>query len=184
LNDSFSSDELVAGVSLANGKQWAANYQGLSTMLMQASNFGSTDLYLNLLFETEDAKTGAVLNAAITKSGVLLKAGEGWQKVFISLNPSNLTAWDGIGTVAGALKKTTSLQIIVSSGPSVPLPKHSEGTKEVMPKASEERLVSLSTLNVGFDNIQAAPEPSTVSLMAISGAFFLLFRKSIFPHRG
>lgn len=148
-------------------------------MFVSVSNFGLADVYLNLLFETEEAKTGAVLNAAITKNAVLLKAGAGWQKVFISLGASNLTAWDSLGTVAGALKKTTSLQIIVSSGPTVPLPKHPKDTNEVTPKASEERLIPLSYLNVGFDDIQAAPEPSTVSLMAITGVFLLLFRKPI-----
>jgi hypothetical protein len=183
LNDMFSSGDLAAGVSLANNKQWATGYQGVPGMLMEVSNFGPTDLYLNLLFETQDAKTGTVLNAAITKTGILLKAGEGWEKVFISLNPSNLTSWDSIGTVAGALKKTTSLQLVVSSGPTLPLPKHTDNTNEVTPRAQEEQLAPLSTLNVGFDDIQAIPEPSTVSLMALAGAFLLVFRKSLLPHR-
>lgn len=124
-----------------NASQWARNYldDGIIGISMQVRNFGSTDVFLRLLFE--NPIPGPPTDIAVT-AGFAVPGMSGWMPLFFSIRPGDLTAI--AGDVNTALATTTILRLYHSTDPVFP----------ATPFAAQ----------IGVDDITATtiPEPATV----------------------
>lgn len=137
-----------------NADQWAGDYrsQGINGIAMDLRNLGDVDLTVRLYFE--DPIPGPPQNEAITQ-GVLLPAGGDWTHVLFPISPSQLTVLQGDADTL--LSDTTILRIFHGEAPDFP----------------GEAVAG----QLGVDNIQAVPEPSTVALL-LAGLGFVMARAS------
>jgi hypothetical protein len=116
---------------------------------MDLNNFGTTDLFLRIVFE--DPMGGPPTNVAFSTVPVFLPAGSGWTSVAFLIGADNLTA--GLGSINAALTGATAIRLYHSPNPGFPNP--------VVP-------IPTVVAELGVDNIQAAavPEPTTMLLLA------------------
>ena len=138
-------------LSVLNESQWTGNYiaAGVNLITMDLNNFGTTDLFLRLVFE--DPMMGPPTNVAFSTVPVFLAAGSGWTSVTFLIGADNLTP--GLGSVNAALTGATAIRLYHSPNPNFPNP-----------------INPIPSINaqLGVDNIQASaiPEPTTVVLLA------------------
>lgn len=121
-----------------NGLQWAGDYSaaGVTGLVLDAANLGSTDLSLRLRL------AGANALSAVSTDAVSLAAGSGWQRLSFSLDPLALTGTD----VAAVLGGVIELRLFHSSGAVFPGPD--------------------IAASLALDNITAVPEPAAAGLLA------------------
>jgi hypothetical protein len=138
-------------LSVLNESQWTGNYiaAGVNLITMDLNNFGTTDLFLRIVFE--DPMGGPPTNVAFSTVPVFLPAGSGWTSVAFLIGADNLTA--GLGSINAALTGATAIRLYHSPNPGFPNP--------VVP-------IPTVVAELGVDNIQAAavPEPTTMLLLA------------------
>jgi hypothetical protein len=138
-----------------NFAEWAGDYiaAGVDVLEMDVRNFGTTDLFLRLLFV--DFGAMGPVHAALT-SAVVVPGGSNWQRISFDIAPGDLTAI--LGTAVGALTNADELRIFHN-----PAPFFAPGTNPAV------------VGNLGVDNITAAaaaaPEPATWLLLATAAAF-------------
>lgn len=139
-----------------NEAQWTGDYiaAGVSSISMDVSNLGHTNLSLRLVFANEAG--GSPLDIAISNA-IIVPANSGWTNVAFNIDPAQLTP--EVGTATGALKRTTELRLyhgLTATSPGTP-----------------------SVSQLGVDNIRAVghastvPEPSSLALLGagITGVF-------------
>jgi hypothetical protein len=150
-----------------NPAQWAGDYLdlGIEAIGMDVRNFGTSDLYLRLEFE--DPTAGPPTNIAFSTSPIFLAAGTDWTRVIFPIAPPFLTA--GLGSVTEALSNTTILRLYHSSTASFPNP----GPFGIPTVVGQ----------LGVDNIQPVPEPTT-SILILSGLIAGAFRRRQLARRG
>lgn len=121
-----------------NGLQWAGDYSaaGVTGLVLDAANLGSTDLSLRLRL------TGPAALSAVSTEAVSLAAGSGWQQLLFPLAPQALTGTDVAAVLAGVIE----LRLFHSSGPVFPGPD--------------------IAASLALDNITAVPEPAPAALLA------------------
>jgi hypothetical protein len=136
-------------LSVLNLSQWAGDYAaaGIGAIQFDANNFGTTDLYLRLLFE--DPQLGPPTNIAFTDA-ILVQPGTGWNTLVFSIGADDLTA--ALGSPADALANATAIRIFASFDPEYP----------------PDPIVA----SLGVDNFRAlqsavVPEPATAALLAL-----------------
>ena len=146
----------VAGPGSRLGAQnfglWAGDYLagGVNRIKLDARNFGTTDVYLRLLFV--DFAGMAPVNAAFTHA-VFLPGGSGWESIAFDISAGALTPV--LGSAAAALANTDELRIFHNPDPFF-IPSQNPAI----------------AANVGVDNITAsAPEPATWLLFGTAAAF-------------
>lgn len=138
-----------------NIAQWTGNYTaaGVTALTLDAANFGSTELWLRLLFDGSDGTNFARAWSAVP---VVLPAGSGWQTLRFEISPADLQVQGG-GNVALALSDTYSIRLFHSTASTFP-----GGTV-------------VATL--GVDNITAVPEPAAAWLLALGLVGLALHRR-------
>ena len=139
-----------ARLSVLNASQWTGDYvaAGVTTIRMDVNNFGSSDLYLRLLFEDFEAP-GPPVNLALSAEAVFVPSGSGWTTVAFPVTASDLVV--PFGTAGGALADVDTLRIFHNPDPAFPGP--GAGIPAV-------------TVTLGVDNVTAAvPEPATLGLL-------------------
>jgi hypothetical protein len=134
-----------------NGTQWAGSFAGIGGITADLINLGNSDLTIRLLLE--NPIPGPPTLEAVTQ-GVFLPVGGGWTHAFFSLDPSTLTMLIG-SDPAALLGGTTVLRIIHG------------------PAGDAEPVAGI----LGVDNIQAVPEPATLSMLAVACAAFAGIRR-------
>ncbi len=137
-------------LSVLNLTQWTGDYlaAGIDAIAMDVANFGTTDLFVRIMFE-DPTMTGPPTNIAFSNTPFLLRAGSGWTRALFPL--SDLIP--GIGDVALALMKATAVRIYHSQADAFPNP--------AFPIAAVDG-------QLGVDNIRAlstVPEPATLLLL-------------------
>lgn len=147
---------VTAGSRMAvlSGAQWSGNYvdAGVSSIRMWARNQGNTDMVIRLLFER--LVGGAPTDLAASTTGVSLAAGSGWQSIELGTAAADFTAL--AGTVDMALTNTSLIRIF-------------HGTSTAFPPVP-------ITGQLGIDDVQAVPEPSTL-MAACAGLAAMLRRR-------
>jgi len=143
-----------------NGAQWRGDFiaAGISGIMMDLFNMGSTDLSLRLLFA--DPGPGLAENVAFSTTAFFLPAGGGWTSAYFPISPADLSP--GLGSVTAALSDTTDFRLYHSFAPTFP------GALN-----GPEAVVA----SLGVDNITATPEPTTAVLLG-SGLLALYSLKS------
>jgi hypothetical protein len=137
--------------SVINLNQWAGDYlaAGISTIVMDIINLGSTELALRLL--VADPVAGPPNNWAFSTNYITVPVGSGWQHVIFPFTPADLTA--GMGNITTALSNATELRIFHNPAAGFPGP----GV----------------VAQLGVDNITAVPLPPALLLVG-SGLMCLL----------
>lgn len=129
--------------------QWTGNFiaAGITAITMDVNNFGTTDLYLRVLFA--DPMDAPPANEAFSTTPIFLRAGSGWRSVIFPIGPSFLTA--DAGTAIAALSNSTEFRIFNGS-PTLAGP--------IIPTVAGV---------LGVDNIAASavPEPATFVLVGV-----------------
>lgn len=142
--------------SAQNFADWSGDYlaEGIDRIEMSVRNFGSTDLYLRLLFLEFGAR--GPLNAAFSTHPAFIPAGTNWQTITVDISPDDLTAIPGLGTATAALSNTTELRIFHN-----PAPFFAPGQNPPL------------AANLGVDNVTATaiPEPATWMLIGAALAY-------------
>lgn len=138
-------------LSAINLAQWAGDYAaaGITSIAMDLRNFGPADVTLWLLLAGPFGATGPE-NVAVSLDSAPLAAGGEWTRVTFSLLPGDLNVL--LGTAADALTQATELRMFHSAIPVFAGPPNSS------PPVSAQ---------VGVDNIQAVPEPASLSLLVV-----------------
>ena len=144
-------------LSVINTAQWTGDYigSGVGQISMALNNLGSTDLFIRLLLVGPFGPMGPE-SIAFTDA-VHVPTGSGWQNASFDISPAALTA--GFGTASGALSAVTELRLFHNPDPFFTGP-------------GGNAIPSVQA-NLGVDNIQAVPEPSSI-LLLISGMGALL----------
>ena len=130
-----------------NVSQWAGNYAaaGITTIEMDARNFGDTTLTIRLVFANPSG--GPPTAMAFTNTAAVLAPGGGWSHLVFPIDAGALTA--ALGTVGTVLSSATELRIM-----------HNVGAD-----TAADPVVGI----LGVDNISAGPqpvpEPATAVLM-------------------
>ncbi len=121
-----------------NTSQWAGDYltAGVESIVADLNNLGATALDIRLLLEGPGGKF-------VSTAGVSLVAGSGWQPATFAIGPGDLTGGFNLGATLGGV---TRLRIVHNPVPDVTPPQ------------------IVATL--GVDNINAIPEPGTLTLLS------------------
>lgn len=125
-----------------NAAQWLGDYggSGVTRVEMDLNNFSAPTLSIRLAFFL-DAFTGYVSSAPFTLAG-----NSGWQHAGFDLVPGNFTA-------------------IGSPGDFPTLLSNFNGQLRILSAASPSLMGDTVAATVGYDNIQAVPEPGTLTLV-------------------
>jgi len=132
-------------LTIINMSQWTGDFiaAGVSGIRMDLNNLGQTDLSLRLLFA--DPMGGPPTNQAFSAKAFKLPGDSGWTTAYFPIDPADLLASPGLGTVPAALHHTTGLLLFSSTGPAFP----------------GDAIVA----TLGVDNITATPEPASAALL-------------------
>lgn len=139
---------------------WTGDYTGVPGITMWVNNLGDTELHLRLGLENFE-QPGPPAHLAVSADAVIVQPGSGWIPVLFPLDPASLTA--SIGTVEGALQDVNTLRIF--HNPDAAFPGPPSGIPSIVAQ-------------LGVDNIQAVPEPATLSLIAAGLGLLALRRRS------
>ena len=152
-----------AGSRLAffNASQWSGNFlaAGITGISMQVNNFGPSDAHLRLRFAGGS-------NIAITNA-IVVPAGSGWSLLTFTIDPASLVTLQGNAT--GALSSTTELRIFHNPAANYPNPPIGPPSISVV---------------LGFDNIQAVPEPSSLALLAVGALALVVWSRKSSADKG
>ncbi len=149
----------LAGSNLGvfNTAQWTGNFTaaGVTAVEVDMANFGAVPLEMRVFL---CGPTGCFTDGFSTTLAQALPADGVWHSLVFDISPAAFTAVGGIDPVA-ALQGVTQFMFRHDAGE----PSGAGGSTEV------EALV-------GVDNVQAVPEPTTITLLAL-GALCLLRRR-------
>lgn len=140
-----------------NRAQWLGNYiaNGMTAIEMDLRNTGSVTLSIRLAFRSSG--TSGYLSAP-----VILAAGDGWQHVVFSLNPSTLTPIGSPGAyIAFFSTGISEIRLINEAG-------------------ATDLIGDVVAAQLGVDNVRAVPEPGAIPLLVIAfaaGFTFLVRRR-------
>lgn len=163
---SLGTGEAGSRLSVLNTTRWAGNYlaAGVTGISMDVRNFGTTDVFLRLLFATFPDAPGPPDNLAWSNAAVLVGANSGWTRIFFPIVQGALFV--PVGTYAGALGGTEELRLF-----------HNPAPFFMGPPSSSPAVAAL----IGIDNVTAAvavvPEPSTLALLATGAVGLLTLRR-------
>ena len=146
-------------LAVLNFAQWSGDYRaaGVGSITMDAANFGTSDLFLRLLW-ADPAVMGPPQNIAITSTALMLPAGSGWTRLTFDIGPGSLLAVAGNAETA----LTDAAELRIFHNPAADFPGPPIGIPAIV-------------ATLGVDNITAVavvPEPSTMLLMG-SGLLLL-----------
>lgn len=138
-------------LSAQNFGEWSGDYlaAGVNVIGMDVNNFGTTDLFLRVMF-VQFGPMGP-MSAAFSTEPVYVPGGSGWQNVTFNVSPSALTAIPMLpGSVLDALSSADEFRLFHN-----PDPFFAPGFNPPI------------VANLGVDNITASlvPEPATGVLL-------------------
>lgn len=143
-----------------NATQWTGNYlaAGVTAISMHVNNFGPNEAHLRLRFL---GFSGGATNEVAITNPIIVPPGSGWSLITFTIDPGSLVTLQGSAT--GALSNTTELRIF--HNPAATYPPQPVGPPAI-------------NVQVGFDNIRAIPEASSLALIGIGAlALAALTRK-------
>jgi hypothetical protein len=151
-----------AGSRLAffNSMQWSGNYlaAGITAISMHVNNFGPNEAHLRLRFL---GFSGGPTNDVAITNAIVVPPGSGWSLITFTIDPASLVTLQGSAT--GALSNATELRIF--HNPAATYPPQPTGPPAI-------------NVQLGFDNIRAIPEASSIALISIGAlALAALTRK-------
>jgi len=145
INDAFlryTTDAVNTGgrFLVLNGVQWSGDYLGaeITGIRAQAKNLGEADLHMRLLLEGPGGGFFSLKSAELPVNG-------DWQSIFFPISP---TALDGGTNLEDTLASVDRIRIFHNPDASFPGPR--------------------INASIGLDNIQAIPEPTGATLIAMS----------------
>ncbi len=153
---SYTTDTVNTGgrFLVLNGVQWRGDYLGaeITGITAQAKNLGQAGLHMRLLLEGPGGAFFSLQSAALPVDG-------DWQSIFF---PISSTALDGGTNLEATLASVNRIRIFHNPDASFPGP--------------------FVNASIGLDNIQAIPEPTGATLIAMSVLLIPLCRRRIaFP---
>lgn len=147
-----------------NMVQWAGDYlnSGVQAIRMDVNNFGTSDLFLRLLFA--DPITGPPQNQAFSTDPIFVPGGSGWMSILFPINPDDFTV--ALGSVESALGNATELRLYHSPAAEFPGP--------------------MITAQLGVDNVEArgiarVPDIASTSLLLCCALLSLRFVVRHYP---
>jgi hypothetical protein len=152
-------------LSAINAAQWAGDYlaSGVTTITLDVSNLGTTDLALRLLFENPVLGVTPVgpTDVAFSTDPITVPASSGWISVAFPITVADLTA--EIGDVATALSTSTVFRIFHNPDPAFPGP--GIGLPAIVATLGVDNICAVAPGVSCIADIEPVPEPGTVWLV-------------------